>query len=109
MGDDKSKFEWLKILQRHRSGTLARSEKPQVNTPEKSCCVGTCDPIGVDISIMRHKEYGRRVCMSGDDDLGKKLPRLFLGKSKSLSPIVGTLSIMPVNKAVLGLLSYVHE
>ena len=33
------------------------------------------------------------------------LPRLFFIKTKTLSPIVGTLSMMPVKKAILGLLN----
>ena len=33
------------------------------------------------------------------------LPRIFFGKTKTLSPIVGYLSAMPVNKAVLGILN----
>ena len=36
---------------------------------------------------------------------GAFLPYLFFGKSKTLSPILGTLSTMPVSKAGLGLLS----
>ena len=35
------------------------------------------------------------------------LPHLLFGKSKTLSPILGTLSTMPVNKASLGLLNTV--
>ena len=35
------------------------------------------------------------------------LPRLFLGKSKTISPIVGTLSKIPVKKSGLGLLNAV--
>ena len=33
------------------------------------------------------------------------LPRLFFGKSKTLSPIIGTLSKMSLNKYGLGLLN----
>ena len=33
------------------------------------------------------------------------LPRIFFGKTKTLSPIVGAISIMPVKKAGLGLLN----
>ena len=34
-------------------------------------------------------------------------PRIFLGKTKTLSPVVGALSMMPVNKSGLGLLNTV--
>ena len=33
------------------------------------------------------------------------LPRLFFGKTKTFSPVLGVLSIMPVKKSVLGLLN----
>ena len=33
------------------------------------------------------------------------LPRLLFGKAKTLSPAIGALSMMPVSKAVLGLLN----
>ena len=36
----------------------------------KLCRIGTRDPTGADISTMRHKEYGIRICGSGEDDLG---------------------------------------
>ena len=53
------------------------------------------------------KQYGRSVCRSGEDDSGKLFDPPFLWKAKKLSPIVGILSTMLVNKAGLGLLDLV--
>ena len=44
---------------------------------------------------------------SGENDSGKVLPRLFFGKTKNLSPILGTLSMMPIKVARLALLNTV--
>ena len=39
---------------------------------------GTCDPIGVEIYTTCHKEYGRSVCGSGENDLGNLFSLPFL-------------------------------
>ena len=59
----------------------------------------------MDISSTRHLVHRRLVLGSGEDDLRKLLPRLFFRKTKTLSPVVGALSTMPVKKYVLGLLN----
>ena len=59
----------------------------------------------MDISTTRHLRHGRRVRGSGENDSGKNLPRLFFGKKKTLPPIVGALSTMPVKKYGLELLN----
>ena len=63
------------------------------------------DLIRADISTTRHHGYRRRVCGSGEDNLGNIFSCLFFGKTKSLSPIVGDLSNMLVKKYELGLLN----
>ena len=63
-------------------------------SPEELRRGGTCNPIKVDISTTLHLGHGRRVHGSGGNDLETFLPRLFFGKTKTLSPIVGTLSTM---------------
>ena len=52
----------------------------------------------MDISTKCHQEHGGYVFASVEDALGTFLPRLFFGKTKYLSPIVGSLSTMPVKK-----------
>ena len=68
-------------------------------------CGGTCDTNGVNISITHQKQYGRRVCRSGENDLVNLFSSPFLWIVKILSPIVGTLSTVLVKKSGLGLLN----
>ena len=65
------------------------------------------DPIGVDIYTTRHYKYGGRVCGTREDDLGKKLPCLFFGNIKPLSPLIRVLHMILVKKYGLGLLNKV--
>ena len=51
-----------------------------------------------------HKEYRRRVYGSGEDCPGNIFASTLFGKSKTLSPIVGTLTTILIKKAGLGLL-----
>ena len=51
-----------------------------------------------------HKEYRRRVYGSGEDCPGNIFALTFFGKSKTLSPIVETLTIILIKKTGLGLL-----
>ena len=71
--------------------------------PRKLCCGGTCDPIKVDIFTTCHKRYRIQVCRHREAYSGNLFPQLFFVKSKSLTPIIGILSTMLVNKAGLGL------
>ena len=64
---------------------------------------GLCNPIGIDIFETRDKRHGTGVRGSGENSLGNFLPRLFFRKYKSIPYIMGTLSMMPVNKYGLGL------
>ena len=57
----------------------------------------------MDIFATRDKEYVIHVSSSGKILQETFLPLPLFGKSKSLPPIVGTLSMMPVKKSVLGL------
>ena len=66
-------------------------------------CGGPCGPIGADISATRDEGYGTVVCRAGNFSAVKKIPCLFFGKSKTLPPIVGALSMFLVNKSGLGL------
>ena len=66
---------------------------------------GTWNPIIMNISSTRHLGHRILVHGSGEDDLRKKLPLLLLGKTKTLSPIVGDISTMSVRKAKLVLLN----
>ena len=51
-------------------------------SPVKLRCGGTLDPIGVDISTVRHYEYGGHVHRSGKDDSGNLFASYFLRKEK---------------------------
>ena len=50
---------------------------------------GTCNPISMDISATNHLGHRRRVCGSGEDDLGKRFALPFLQKDENSLPVVG--------------------
>ena len=60
-------------------------------------------PIRVDLPATRDKGYLTGVHGAGKSSVGKILPRVFPGKSNTLPPIVGALSMFPLKKAGLGL------
>ena len=60
-------------------------------------------PIRVDLPATRAKGYLTGVHGAGKISVGKLLPRVFPGKSKTLPPIVEDLSMFPLKKAGLGL------
>ena len=62
-----------------------------------------CNPIGVDLFEIRDTIYGTRVCGIGKKSTGKLFASSSLGKSKTLPPIVGILSTLPVKKYGLSL------
>ena len=64
---------------------------------------GTCDPIRVD--ILQCVTNNTEDAFAGVEKLlwGGKLPHLLFRKSKYLTPLIGTLSTMPVKKYSLGL------
>ena len=57
----------------------------------------------MDIFVTRDKRHGVCVRGSGEASSGSFLPRLFFGKSKYFSPVVVTLSKMPVKEGGIGL------
>ena len=67
------------------------------------CRCVMCNTIGVDIFTTRNKEYRRRACRHGEDSPGKKFVSLLFGKSKYLTPLIGTISEILVKKDGLGL------
>ena len=72
-------------------------------SPGELCCGGLWDKIIMDIFVKCDKIQGVRVRVSGEASSGNLLPRLFFRKPKYLSPVVVTLSTMPVKKGGLGL------
>ena len=66
---------------------------------------GTRNPIRVDISTKLHLGQGDAFFGSGEADPGNLFDSYFLRKYKSLSPIMGAISTMLVNKPGLGLLN----
>ena len=64
----------------------------------KLCRGGPCNPIGVDIFANSDKIYETSVCGSEKVLLETFLSHLFLGKSKTLPPVVGALSMFRVKK-----------
>ena len=72
-------------------------------SPGELCCGGLWDQIIMDIFVTCEKRHGVRVRGSGEASSGNLLPRLFFGKYKYFSPVVVTLSTMPVKKGGLGL------
>ena len=68
---------------------------------------GTCDAIRID--IFQRVTWDTRDSFAGVEKMICKtfLPRLFFGKTKHLSPIVGALSTMLTRKDGLGLLNIV--
>ena len=79
--------------------------KPQEISPGYLRRGGTHDPIRVDISTTCHLGHGGEFV--GVESMIREnfLPCLVFRKTKSLSPIVGALSTMPVKKSGLGLLN----
>ena len=69
----------------------------------KLCCGGPGGTIVVDLSATRDKGYRTGVRRAGKVLWENLLPCLFFGKSKTLPPIVGALSKLPVKKARPGL------
>ena len=65
----------------------------------------TSNPIRVDLSSTRHLGQRRHVRRSGEMIWDTFLPRIFFGKTETLSPIVGALSKMLVEKSGLGFLN----
>ena len=89
---------WESVRWRGRR-TLARSEKCGKISQGELRRSGMHDPIGVDISTTRHLGHGGCVYGSGEDYPGGGMPRILSRKTKPLSPIVGVLSTMLVNKS----------
>ena len=71
--------------------------------PRKLCRGGTFNPTRVDIFIMHHEEYRRRIYGHREASPVNILSLLSFVKSKSLTPHIRTLSVMRVKKADLGL------
>ena len=67
------------------------------------CRDGPNNPMRVDIFVTCDKRYVTSICASGIFYAGKKLPRLFFGKSKTLPPVVRNISMLPPNKSGMGL------
>ena len=64
---------------------------------------GPCGPTRVDIFITHDKIFGTGLRGDGESSAGKLFSCIFFGKSKTLPPFIGALSMLPVNKSVLGL------
>ena len=87
--------------------TLARSEKPQGNIPRRvTPRWHVIQPERIFIQLVTWETWD---VFAGLEKMLQEtfLPRLFFRKTKSLSPIVGALSAMPVKKSGLGLMNSV--
>ena len=105
IGDDKSKSDW----QREHTLTWHNQRNRREISPGELFRSDMCNPIRVNISTTHHLVH--RGCISGSRENYSEtfLPRLFFWNTKTLSPIVGTLSMMPIKVARLGLLNPVKS
>ena len=104
IGDDESKNELLKYRTYKWEKHICAITKMKWKYPQESCVAVICAIQLEWIFFQRVKKYTGYAFTGVEEFLREKnLPCLFIGKSKYLPPIVGTLNTMMVKKSGLGL------
>ena len=89
--DDESKRDWLRKRTLTWEKNINTISKTMGKYPQEIYArSSTCNPIRMDISSTRHLVHGRRVCGSGEDDLGNLLALSFLRKNENPLPYSGS-------------------
>ena len=104
IGDEKSKRDWLKYRTSKWEKNICAITKMLGEYPQESYVAVVCVIQPEWIFLQRVKKDTGCAILGVEKILQENLlPCLFFGKSKYLPPIIGTLSMMTVKRAGLGL------
>ena len=106
IGGNESKIHWLRECVLTWEKNISMISKTMGKYPQESYTV-VLRAIQSEWIFLQRVTWNSGDAFRGVEKMIREnfLPRLFLGKTKTLSPIVGVLSTMQFKKAVLGLLN----